>query len=337
MTTSEKQYYLWKFLIPKNNKNFLLMILKNSFEENFELERIPITICSKFYNRDLLIETIFLILPFFNFYQWYLNNDKINNKIIYEKIELSNHIKKSINIKSNVLKINTQKKYTKRNNNKHFFIVEKIENDYIYLKNSDELIPTPKKLGIKFSTKNKLRYSYVKKRTHLKNVKEIKNDFIFKNKNFTNNNKIFIYLEGKKTIFTRSNASFEIFIKTLNIKLHDILYFNSNKFGSIVSSYNKESLYILETNGLSKKIDISSIFFYNRIEKKNRKNLNKSFDYQFNIIFTGETVKIVSGLYLNYDVNIKFIQLDYLYAFSNKILINNGLLCLKSENVKCIF
>ena len=132
MTTSEKQYYLWKFLIPKNNKNFLLMILKNSFEENFELERIPITICSKFYNRDLLIETIFLILPFFNFYQWYLNNDKINNKIIYEKIELSNHIKKSINIKSNVLKINTQKKYTKRNNNKHFFIVEKIENDYIY-------------------------------------------------------------------------------------------------------------------------------------------------------------------------------------------------------------
>ena len=310
MTTSEKQYYLWKFLIPKNNKNFLLMILKNSFEENFELERIPITICSKFYNRDLLIETIFLILPFFNFYQWYLNNDKINNKIIYEKIELSNHIKKSINIKSNVLKINTQKKYTKRNNNKHFFIVEKIENDYIYLKNSDELIPTPKKLGIKFSTKNKLRYSYVKKRTHLKNVKEIKNDFIFKNKNFTNNNKIFIYLEGKKTIFTRSNASFEIFIKTL---------------------------YILETNGLSKKIDISSIFFYNRIEKKNRKNLNKSFDSQFNIIFTGETVKIVSGLYLNYDVNIKFIQLDYLYAFSNKILINNGLLCLKSENVKCIF
>ena len=310
MTTSEKQYYLWKFLIPKNNKNFLLMILKNSFEENFELERIPITICSKFYNRDLLIETIFLILPFFNFYQWYLNNDKINNKIIYEKIELSNHIKKSINIKSNVLKINTQKKYTKRNNNKHFFIVEKIENDYIYLKNSDELIPTPKKLGIKFSTKNKLRYSYVKKRTHLKNVKEIKNDFIFKNKNFTNNNKIFIYLEGKKTIFTRSNASFEIFIKTLNIKLHDILYFNSNKFGSIVSSYNKESLYILETNGLSKKIDISSIFIYNRIEKKNRKNLNKSFDSQFNIIFTGETVKIVSGLYLNYDVNIKFIQLS---------------------------
>nr|UXY87915.1 transcription elongation factor Spt5 [Cryptomonas curvata] len=332
-----RQNCVWKFLINKINKNYFCIILKNSFQNNFSLDfkNFPITMCNKSFNQHLIVETFFLISPIFDFETWCLNISKMSNCIIYEKSELNRLVIQLLHTQSNIMKINIHQIYAKKiNKNKYFFTVNKIENDFIYLKNSNQSLVKSKVSGKKCLKKNKsiLKHNYGIKKIHLKRIKEKNNFTDLSYRTEAIPRILSLYIENKKIVVEQSKLTFEFFIKTLRIDLFDILIFDKKKFGSIVIDYNDESLTVLEINNFTKKLNINSLFFFKKIEKNKIKS-NSIFDFKGNVLFTGEVVKIISGIYTNYNVIIKYIQLNYLFVFSKKIIINNGIFCIKSEDV----
>lgn len=332
MIINKKQKFVWRLIIQYLNKNFFLMILKKTFEKSFNLEfgSFPLTICCKFHKGPLLTETIFSISPSFKFDLWYLNN-----KIIYEQLEYDTKIKNSFHIESNIPKINIQNIYCKKKN--EFFKIKRIENDFAYKQNIIKQIEKYKivKKNV-FAKENKTVQFSLEKKIHLKHVllpNPIGENQILKNKV---NDYLYLINEGKVTLVKQLNTSYRNFINILSIKLHDLLYIDGNTLASIVVSYDKNSFCILDTNGSKIILNINSIFLFKKIEKKSI-NSNENFDFQGNIIFIGETVKILSGKYTNYTVVVKYIQFNYLYVFSKKIIENDGILCLKSDNIEILF
>nr|UXY88417.1 transcription elongation factor Spt5 [Cryptomonas curvata] len=329
MTISKKQKFICKLIVQYLNKNFFLMVLKKTFEKNFNLEfgSLPLTICCKFYKGPLLTETVFSILPSFKFDLWYLND-----KIIYEQLEYDTKSKNLFHIESNISKINIQNTYCKKKN--EFFKVKRIENDFAYKQNIIKQIEEHKivKKNV-FAKKNKSVQFSLKEKIHLKHIllpNPVRENQILKNKV---NDYLYLISEGKVTLVKRLNTSYRDFISILRIKLHDLLYLDGNTLASIVVSYDKNSFGILETNGSKQILNINSIFLFKKIEKKSIRS-NENFDFQGNIVFTGETVKILSGNYSNYTVIVKYIQFNYLYVFSKKIIENDGILCLKTDNIE---
>ena len=329
MIISKKQKFIWKLIIQYLNKNFFLIILKKTFENNFNLEfgSFPLTLICKFCKGPILTETVFLISPKFKFDLWYLND-----KIIYEQLEYNTNLEKLFHVESNISKINIQNTYCKNKN--EFFKIKRIENDFAYKQNIIKKIEEYNTVNKNFFVKkNKTVQLSLGKKIHLKHIflhnsfeeNQIQNNYV--------NDYLYLISESKVTRVKRLNTSYRNFINILQIKLHDLLYLDGNRLASIVVSYNKNSFGVLETNGSKKNFNINSIFLLKKVEKKSIK-LNENFDFQGNIIFTGETVKILHGKYSNYIVVVKYIQSDYLYVFSKKIIENDGILCLKSDNIE---
>jgi hypothetical protein len=331
MIINKKQKFIWKLIVQDLNKNFFLMILKKTFNKNFNLEfgSLPLTICCKFYKGLLLTETVFSISPSFKFDLWYLND-----KIIYEQLEYDIKSKNLFHIESNISKINIQNTYCKKKN--EFFKVKRIENDFAYIQNIIKQIEEYKIVKkIIFAKENKTAQFSLERKIHLKHIllpNHIGENQILNNKV---NDHLYLIREGKVTIVKRLNSSYRKFINILRIKLHDLLYLDGDTLASIVVSCDSNSLGILETNGSIKILNINSIFLFKKIEKKSIKS-NENFDCQGNIVFAGETVKILSGKYSNYTAVVKYIQFNYLYVFSKKIIENDGILCLKSDNIEIL-
>ena len=88
----------------------------------------------------------------------------------------------------------------------------------------------------------------------------------------------------------------DVLVKSLNVPPEFFSYENM-----IESTKMKRDIY-----NLIKKLNINSLFFFYKIEKKKIK-FNTTFDYNGNMLFIGKKVKIISGVYKNYNVIIKYI------------------------------
>jgi hypothetical protein len=339
MNKPKRENFFGKFLINKINNNYFCIILKKTFECNFSLvsDSFPITLCNKFLNNHLFVETFFLVLHAFNFELWHLNISKLKDELVYEQSELNNNTIQMLNSQSNIIKINKHLIYKKKNSKNCVFVINKIENDFISLKNSTELLINRNQTNKNYIKKNKIisKKFFEEKKIHLKNIQEKKNFIETNLENKTVYNQLHLNINGKKLIIELSKISFENFIKILRINLYDILFFDEVKFGRIVTAYDENSLTVLDINNLTKKLNIDSLFFFYKIEK-NKIKFNTTFDYNGNMLFIGKKVKIISGVHKNYNVIIKYIQLNYLFVVSNNFFFNNGITCVKSEMVNVL-